>query len=113
MEDPNRFNVIDTDGRGLCPVCGFDGTFRGDSYDERGGVIGSGICFCCLWEPGFDDSAAASGATEPTMLESVVRYRRDWLASGAEWCGKPELKPQGWGANAQLTHLTDVAPFLA
>ena len=48
-------NIRGEDGF-LCPVCGWPGTFSGDSYDPRlGGLIGTGICACCHFEPGYDD----------------------------------------------------------
>jgi len=60
MEDATQFNVQDSDGRMLCPVCGFvDFAYRA-AYDETGGLVGVAIFPCCFWEPGFDDMPAAS-----------------------------------------------------
>ena len=112
MEDPLRYNVPDHDGRYLCPACGFPGHFEGGSYDARGGVIGTGVCPCCLWEPGFDDDAAASGKTEPTILEALRRFRSNWVVRGMPWQGSYRDVPHGWDGVAQLSHLFEVAPHV-
>src|SRR5688572_10425809 len=112
MENPLQYNVRDNDGRYLCPACGFPGHFQGDSYDERGGVIATGICPCCLWEPGFDDDAGASGKTEPTILDTLRRFRGTWDVYGMPWNGNYRDIPPGWDGTEQLKHLFEVAPHL-
>ena len=52
--------LVEYESAFLCPVCGYDGTFKGNHYaDNEGGCIATGICSCCFFEPGFDDNPAA------------------------------------------------------
>ena len=111
MEDARQFNVRDADGKYLCPACGFPGYFRGDSYDERGGLAGTGICPCCYWEPGFDDDPDASGGPA-TILEALRLRRRGWSSFGPAWAGRPEDIPAGWDGRAQAEHLFEIAPHV-
>lgn len=111
MEDAEQFNIRDSDGRYLCPACGFPGYFDGTSYDEHDGLAGTGICPCCYWEPGFSDCPGASGAP-PTILESLRRHRRGWSSLGPAWSGLPEEIPPGWDGRAQLEHLFQLAPHV-
>lgn len=111
MLDARQYNIRDNEGQYLCPSCGFPGYFEGRSYDEHGGVIGTGICPCCGWEPGFDDDPAASGAPA-TILESLRHYRRGHSSFGPAWAGRSEDIPAGWDGRAQIQHLFEVAPHV-
>jgi hypothetical protein len=102
MEDGRAFNIRDAAGHLLCPACGFPNYAYDEAYDERGGLIGITICPCCLWEPGFDDDAPASGEAKPTILGSLRAYRLKWR-DGPVWRGRD--KPPGWSGSAQLTRL--------
>jgi hypothetical protein len=110
--DPRRFNIRDQDGQYLCPACGWPGHFRGESYSEDGGLVGTGICPCCLFEPGFDDAPGASADAKTTIRASIEHYRSGWVAEGMKWRGDPRtmIAPTGWDAEAQLTRLLRVFP---
>ncbi len=112
-EDPSQFNIRTIEGKVLCPTCGLPGAFDAYCYDERGGLVGTGICPCCLWEPGFDDHPGASSKAQTTIIASIREYRRGWLLSGASWQGKLSAKPGGWDGKRQLEHLLAIAPHLA
>jgi hypothetical protein len=105
------FNIHDKSGRLLCPACGLPGYFGLPAYDERGGIIGMGICPCCFWEPGFDDDIGASVSAKPTILESLRAYRASWAVSFS-WQGKDCLRPADWDGKAQLKALLELAPHL-
>ena len=111
MCDAHQYNIRDDDGGYLCPSCGFPGYFEGPSYDERGGIIASGICPCCGWEPGFDDDPAASGAPD-TILESLRQYRQGWMSRLPAWSGKMMVIPFDWDGRAQLARLFEIAPHV-
>ena len=98
----------------LCPVCGYDGTFQGDHYDdEEGGRIATGICSCCLFEPGFDDNSAATADASDSIAGSISAYRQKWLERDSPWLGGQTVSPpSGWDAHAQLARLLRIAPFL-
>jgi hypothetical protein len=107
------YNIHDPAGGFLCPVCGFSGAFNGTSFDEHGGVIGTGICPCCLFEPGFDDDPGASAHAKHTVTDSVASFREHWLAAGSPWSSITAQCPAAWNAEAQLAHLFQVAPYFA
>ena len=111
MLGAHQYNIRDEDGRYLCPCCGFPGYFEGSSYDERGGVIGTGICPCRCWEPGFDDDPAASGAPE-TILEALRQHRLGWSSRLPAWSGKMMVAPLHWDGRAQLARLFEVALYV-
>ena len=98
----------------LCPVCGYDGTFHGNHYDdEEGGCIATGICSCCLFEPGFNDNPAASADARDSVAASISSYRAKWVAAGSPWRGgDTKSPPLGWDPHDQLARLFQVAPFL-
>jgi hypothetical protein len=54
------------------------------------------ICPCCGYEFGNDDNPGTAEAV------SFDDYRREWIASGAEWF-ESEAKRDGWNMEAQLT----------
>ena len=112
--DPLRFNARDESGQYLCPACGLAGYFEGYSFDKRGGVIATGICPCCFYEPGFDDDTGASAGAKETVLESILDYRRRWIEAGMPWLGEPErFEPlPAWNPARQLEHLFVVEPAL-
>ncbi|MGH1413605.1 MAG: hypothetical protein ACRBB0_08925 [Pelagimonas sp.] len=105
------FNVNVPDGRLLCPVCGFPEYSDQPAYSERGGEIGTTICPCCLWEPGFDDTPLASAKAEDTILESIIAYRARWSVT-KQWQGQRQLLSEGFDGEGQLTKLASIAPHL-
>jgi len=111
MEDARQFNIRDEDGHLLCPACGLPGFVCEVPYDARGGLAGSGICPCCMWEPGFDDAPPASAAAEDTILGSLRAYRAAWRV-GTEWRGKAGGRPQDWDGAGQLAYLFSIAPHV-
>src|SRR4051794_40134167 len=105
--------IVRSGAQYLCPVCGYDGTFRGDHYDDKGGCAASGICSSCLFEPGFDDNPLASALASRTIATSIKAYRAAWLAEGMPWRGEDtKSKPANWDPGAQLARLFQAAPFL-
>jgi hypothetical protein len=110
MIDARQFNVCDGEGKLLCPACGFPGYVDGEAYDEAGDMPGSGICPCCLWEPGFDDEPAASAAAQGTILASLQSYRASWRLT-MEW-RVASCKPEAWDGEQQLARLLTLAPHL-
>ena len=105
------FNIAAPDGRLLCPVCGFPDYSYQPAYSERGGEIGTTICPCCLWEPGFDDEPLASAKAKDTILESIIAYRAGWSAT-KQWQGKRRQLPEGFDGEGQLAKLAGIAPHL-
>jgi hypothetical protein len=95
------------------PFCGYDGTFGGDHYREEGGCIDTGICSCCLFEPGYDDNPAAAGEARDSIAASIAVCREKWISAGMPWCGgEVKSPPVGWNPRAQLARLFEAAPFL-
>jgi len=111
MIDILKFNIRDENGQLLCPCCGFPGFANVEAYDEHGGIIGTAICPCCLWEPGFDDVPAASADAKETVLESVCAYRAKWMQN-FNWRGKLQRKPEEWSAKPQTEKLFELAPHV-
>jgi hypothetical protein len=107
------FNVASADGNLLCPCCGMTDQFETMAYGVCGGIIGSGICGACFWEPGFDDDPMASANAEPTIIASLLAYRAHWTASGRPWRGTARPQPVGWDAAKNLEFLFMRAPHLA
>jgi hypothetical protein len=110
VADPRQFNIRDAAGRLLCPACGLPDYAHDEAYDARGGIIGTTICPCCLWEPGFDDEPAASGAPG-TIIESLRDYRTRWDGAPA-WRGLSSLRPREWDGAKQLAALFAIAPHI-
>ena len=107
------FNVLDpSDTKYLCPVCGCKGSFHGGSFDERGGVIGTGICRCCLYEPGFDDDPRASAEAKSTVVASIDAYYKRWNASGRTWASTKHAALSPTAIDQQVANLKIVAPYL-
>ena len=106
-----QFNVIDEAGRLLCPCCGWPDYVDKPAYTHFGGVSGSGICACCLWEPGFDDDPLASADALSTPLQSVRKYRHKFW-SNKVWRGRQSEKPEAWNPSAQIEALLKMAPYL-
>ena len=107
-----EFNIQSETGTFICPVCGFPNFSRLEAYDkEEGGKIGTTICPCCLWEPGFDDNQLASAEAKATILQSVLQYRANWQVT-SEWRGQKNLRPEDWNPASQLDELFKRAPFL-
>ena len=71
MSDARQFNVCDSIGRLLCPACGYPGYATEPAYNHQGGLAGTTICPCCLWEPGFDDNSHASATATDTILATL------------------------------------------
>jgi hypothetical protein len=107
------FNVANFDGNLLCPCCGMSDQFSTTIYDSRGGMIGSGTCGACFWEPGFDDDPMASADAAPTILESLLAYRAKWTLEGCPWRGTARSQPDDWNADQKLQFLFSRAPHLA
>jgi hypothetical protein len=112
MTTKSPLSVQDKSGRFLCPVCGHAGTFDEHCFDERGGVIGSGICPCCLFEPGFDDNPGASARAKATPLQSIRHYRAKWIEERMQWRSGHDEKPEEWDGAPQLANLLKLAPQL-
>ena len=110
MTDASQFNIRDEAGNLLCPCCGFAGFSRAPAYDATGGVIGRAICPCCLWEPGFDDDAAASTHAASTILESLKAYRRGH--NFRQFKGRLDERPVNWDGDRQLEALFRLAPHV-
>src|SRR5690348_15269506 len=110
MTDGRNFNVLDSNGRLLCPACGFPDYSDEPAYDESGGIIATTICPCCFWEPGFDDEPNASATAKETILESLRAYRAQWGGAGSTWRGRETEKPTDWNGEAQLASLFETAP---
>jgi hypothetical protein len=104
--------IHDAAGQVLCPVCGHAGSFDKHCFDERGGVIGSGTCPCCLYEPGFDDDSGASASAKTTPLESIEHYRAMWIEEGMHWRSDRLQSPAGWDGTGQLAKLLKLVPRL-
>lgn len=111
MIDNEKFNIRGDSETWLCPVCGFGHYYKGGQFDSSGGMVGTGICSCCLFEPGFDDVSAASGGCPRTTQEAIRDYRKNWIAKGMPWCSSTN-SPMNWDAKRQLTSLFKIAPFL-
>jgi hypothetical protein len=112
MDDGRRFNILDVEGRLMCPACGLPAAFLYPAYDERGGIPGSGICSCCFWEPGFDDIRVEPDATALSTLDCLRLYRRGWSSFGPAWQGRANEIPPGWNGKAQLERLFALAPWV-
>lgn len=108
MPDAFQFNILD-DGRLLCPACGFPDYAGEPAYDERGGLAGTAICPCCMWEPGFDDEASASAGAKASILDTLRAYRSNWDGE-PRWRGRLAERPSGWDGRRQLARLFEVAP---
>ena len=74
-------------------------------------MISTGICQCCLWQPGFDDDPAASGAPD-TILEALRIHRHEWSLRLPAWSGKMMIAPLDWDRRAQLERLFQFAPYI-
>jgi hypothetical protein len=112
MTPKSPLAIQDEAGRFLCPVCGHAGTFDAYCFDERGGVIGSAICPCCFYEPGFDDDPMACVKAKATPVESIRAYRADWISDGKPWRSGSVTVPEDWDASLQLKALLKIAPSL-
>ena len=118
VEDVNKlenllFNVLDPkNAKYLCPVCGCTESFHGDSFDERGGVIGTGICRCCFYEPGFDDDPMAIAQAKSTVIASIDAYYQRWNASGRTWASTKHPALSQTAIDQQVANLKIIAPHL-
>jgi hypothetical protein len=106
-------NVANADGILLCPCCGMPDQFAVNAYNEHGGIIGTGICGACFWEPGFDDDPMASAVAAPTIKASLLAYRTHWISEGYPWRGTAQSQPKKWNAIHTLKFLLHRAPHLA
>ncbi len=111
-ENPLDFNVVDDAGQFLCPCCGFSGQFDRAPYRSTGGVIGTGICGGCFWEPGFDDDPMASEDAKPTIKASLLTYRAAWIAADYPWRASTP-PPAGWDGHARCEALLHRHPHLS
>ncbi len=96
----------------LCPSCGLPGYFDATAWNADGrGIIASGICPCCFYEPGFDDDPTASANAMPTVRASILHYRAKWITMGMPWRGNDDYwltRPPDWNPVAQLAALAPV-----
>ncbi|QMW21806.1 hypothetical protein [Sandaracinobacteroides saxicola] len=111
MEDPRQFNIENGQGLLLCPSCGFPGYSDKPAYDERGGIVGTTICSCCLWEPGFDDDQLASVNAGDTILQSLKNYRAK-LGTLQLGQGGRDRRPKDFNVERQLSVLFAIAPHV-
>lgn len=111
MIDPLKLNVKNAEGQLLCPVCGFADFSRVPAYSSEGGMIGTTICPCCFWEPGYDDCALASRQAKASILASVKDYRAKWVKT-KQWQGKRDAAPSEYDGARQLNALLKIAPKL-
>lgn len=109
--DARQFNIQDAEGHYLCPVCGFPNFLRNPTYDEKQGLIGTTICPCCLFEPGFDDEACLNHHHTSKILSSIRIYRNNWLRN-PKWKGDSKLKPKGWDGKLQVMLLFEIASYV-
>ncbi|MGB3166042.1 MAG: hypothetical protein WBA68_04615 [Alteraurantiacibacter sp.] len=86
----------------LCPSCGYEGSFQTPAFDAVGPLIGSGICVCCGYEPGFDDVQAASGVDQSAPVDALRVYSEEWRTGGMLWRGSIRRMPANWDKQAQL-----------
>jgi hypothetical protein len=112
MPTLSKLIIRDSENHVLCPVCGFAGVFGLNSFDAHGGVIGTGICYCCLYEPGFDDNQQASASAKATFYESIQAYRAAWVEEKMPWRGQAQNLAKDWNAQLQLAALFKAAPWL-
>jgi hypothetical protein len=110
---PTQFNVSDEHGNWLCPCCGMTDQFETMTYDGRGGIIGSGICGACFWEPGFDDDPMASAKADPIIIASLLAYRAEWVSISSPWRSTSTFRPDRWDAAETMKRLFALAPHLA
>ncbi len=116
-----RWDRLWDKGEYLCPVCGFPGCFNKDTFDDVGGLLGSGVCPCCSFEPGLSDDPAQSHGCD-TVLECILAFREQWLQRGRWWPEDRQMlwrgnkavnpTPSGWSPDAQLARLFALAPEL-
>jgi len=76
----------------------------------RRGRIGTGICCCCYFEPGFDDEPGNSPDAKSTVLDSILAYRRAWVDEGMPWRCDIHERPEGWDPIKQLDRLLELLP---
>ena len=73
----------------FCECCGY--ALKEDPYPE--GIPAYSVCDCCGMQSGRDDNTKAS----------MLRYRDQWIANGAQWFN-PQEKPNDWNLQLQLQH---------
>lgn len=105
-----KLNISDGAGHWLCPSCGFEDGLGGNSFDDDGPIIGTGICECCRYEPGYDDVAAASGTPYACPLDALKEYSRRWVADGMVWRGARRTKPENYDPAKQIMALRSFGP---
>jgi hypothetical protein len=77
-----------------CHVCGYRPEGEPPYLQDGGGTFA--YCPCCGVEWGYQDSLPAGAR----------RFREAWLAGGAPW-SQPELRPDDWDLQEQLTHVPE------
>jgi hypothetical protein len=75
-----------------CRICGL--YFDHFPWGENGDCPTYEICPCCNVEFGYEDYS----------LESIRKYRSNWLKSGANWFDK-KRKPDEWNLEEQLENI--------
>ena len=81
----------------VCPACGYDHLWEDPAAYGTGSLE---ICPCCLFQPGFDNNAAASGG-----VTSPAEYRADWIAEGSAWKSDLIPPPDSWDPIAQVSRV--------
>jgi len=77
-----------------CRICGYKN--ETPPWGEDGKCPEYDFCPCCNVEFGNEDYS----------LESIKRYRKAWLESGANW-SEPEKKPMEWVLENQLKQIPE------
>ncbi len=78
----------------VCLVCGYD-RLPGSLYNDEGIPDVSLICYCCGFQPGYDDDE---------LEYTIESYRTEWIESGANWFTKKK-KPEKWELQEQLKNI--------
>jgi hypothetical protein len=58
-----------------------------------------------MYEPGYDDVAAASGCIDQEPVDALLNYSLRWVAAGFQWQGRSAEKPSGWSGEQQFQRL--------
>lgn len=74
----------------ICPVCGYPELYEDPILDSRTYEI----CPSCFCEFGFD--------VFTELPETIIRYRLDWIKSGAKWGSRFSHSPKDWDAIDQM-----------
>jgi hypothetical protein len=79
----------------FCRICGLE--HQDLPWGEDGKTSSFDFCECCGCQFGYQDC----------LLESILKYRSDWIQSGAKW-SEPNFKPLNWNLNEQLDRIDPI-----